>query len=77
MEQEGAFPTEFEAAIGERLRLAATVHERKPCPTCNAPTGKRCRSMPRGYRPLDLPGQGARELKRSHPRRLQLEGLDR
>lgn len=55
-------------AANERIR---TAHEHVACPTCSAPVGKKCRSMPRGYRPLDA-GDRVRELKTAHKRRWRL-----
>lgn len=61
-------------AARELEERVATVHERVACPKCGAPKGKRCRSMPRGYRPLDAGQRGARELKTSHRWRLTADG---
>jgi hypothetical protein len=62
---------EYADELNERV---ATVHERRPCPKCGAPKGMRCRSMPRGYRPLDLAGQ-YRELKSPHKWRVTADGI--
>lgn len=63
-----------EQAIAEHQRLVATVHERVACPRCGAPVGLRCRALPRGYRPLDVPGR-VRTLETPHKQRLRADGI--
>ncbi len=58
----------LQAAADAEARIA-NCHEQVACPTCSAPVGKRCRSMPRGYRPLDIGHPRARELRHPHKRR--------
>lgn len=58
-----------QAAADAEARIAL-CHEKVACPKCGAPIGTRCRSMPRGYRPLDHGGHpAARELKHPHRQR--------
>lgn len=74
--KDSLFEKTVDGVINELRRRQATVHERVRCPTCSAPVGVRCRSMPRGWRPLDLPGRkDARELKSAHKARLRADGL--
>lgn len=62
--------------VAELRRRQATVFERVRCPKCGAPVGVRCRSMPRGWRPLDVEGQ-FRELRHPHWQRLEADGIRR
>lgn len=64
----------LEDVADQLVQRQQTVHERVPCPKCGAPVGERCRSMPRGYRPLDA-GQRGRTLKSSHRWRLTADGI--
>lgn len=58
------------AAVAANERIAS-CHEVVACPKCGAPVGVRCRSMPRGYRPLDGPGR-VRILRSPHRQRWTL-----
>lgn len=60
------------AAAAEANERIARAHEVVACPKCHAPKGKKCRSMPRGYRPLDAGDRAARELKTPHRQRWRL-----
>ena len=57
--------TEVAAELEARI---ADCHNETSCPTCRAPIGVRCRSMPRGYRPLDFDGR-VRVLRSPHKQR--------
>ena len=59
----------MERVAAEAEAKIASCHERRACPKCGAPIGVRCRSMPRGYRPLDYGDRRARELLHPHQQR--------
>jgi hypothetical protein len=59
------------AAAEEANERIASCHEVVACPKCGAPVGKRCRAMPRGFRPLDGDGR-VRVLKTPHKQRWTL-----